>query len=419
MASMSRLEKLILLANFLFLLALLVTGVNKSKAISDFRDYQRASILLHEHKDIYQYEEIKDLQDKYTLDDLFKNPDLLNKLDSLRGNVASYIYPPTFATLLIPISYLSYENASLIFSLINFACLIGSLYLMKEMLYPSRFTYILFFTLLFGFRFLENHVNNNQVAFILMYLILLALSSKNNYITGLSLSLAVIIKLTPLVFLLFLFYKRRVKAILIFFLGLVFWAGIPLLDGYDYGVQNWANWFDMVLLSAMKNPVFRAWKNNQSLIATLAKYFLEGADPVNQMLFRMPFYSLSMESVKLVFNFLALLIVVPLFRKYKNGIDTNQNIAALFILSVIFSGISWIHTFSFLIFPLGYLCKRVSTTGYKWRKILFFSLGGLVVVTGKSICGNFLDSFFLMYSLLLYISLGLYFIILSLPRQEA
>ena len=60
---MSRLEKLILLANFLFLLALLVTGVNKSKAISDFRDYHRASILLHEHKDIYQYEEIKDLQD--------------------------------------------------------------------------------------------------------------------------------------------------------------------------------------------------------------------------------------------------------------------------------------------------------------------------------------------------------------------
>jgi hypothetical protein len=419
MASMGRLEKLILFANFLFLLALLVTGVNKSKAISDFRDYHRASILLHEHKDIYQYEEIKDLQDKYTLDDVFKNPDLLNKLDSLRGNVASYIYPPTFATLLIPISYLSYETASLIFSLINFACLIGSLYLMKEMLYPSRFTYILFFTLLFGFRFLENHVNNNQVAFILMYLILLALSSKNNYITGFSLSLAVIIKLTPLVFLLFLFYKRRVKAILIFFLGLVFWAGIPLLDGYDYGVQNWANWLDMVLLSAMKNPVFRAWKNNQSLIATLAKYFLEGADPVNQMLFRMPFYSLSMESVKLVFNFLALLIVVPLFRKYKNGIDTNQNIAALFILSVIFSGISWIHTFSFLIFPLGYLCKRVSTTEYKWRKILFFSLGGLVIVTGKSICGNFLDSFFLMYSLLLYISLGLYFIILSLPRQEA
>jgi hypothetical protein len=202
-------------------------------------------------------------------------------------------------------------------------------------------------------------------------------------------------------------------------LGLLFWAGIPLLDGYDYGVQNWANWLDMVLLSAMKNPVFRAWKNNQSLIATLAKYFLEGADPVNQMLFRMPFYSLSMESVKLVFNFLALLVVLPLFRKYKNGIDTNQNIAALFILSVIFSGISWIHTFSFLIFPLGYLCKRVSATDYKWRKILFFILGGLVVVTGKSICGNFLDSLFLMYSLLLYISLGLYFIILSLPRQEA
>jgi uncharacterized membrane protein (DUF441 family) len=417
--SMSRLEKFLLFVNGLILLALLVTSIQKSSSISDFRDYHRASLLLKEQKDIYQYEEIKELQGKYTLDDLWKDPSLLSKLESMRGNVASYIYPPTFATLLFPLSFLSYETASLFFSLLNYVCLLGSLYLMRELLYPSRFTYVLFFSLLFGYRFLENHVNNNQVAFFLLFLILLAIHSKQNVVIGFSLSLAVIIKLTPLIFVLFLFYKRKGKALFFFGLGLIFWAALPLLHGYEFGIQNWMNWLDMVLLSAMKNPVFRAWKNNQSLIATLAKYFLEGADPVNQLLFRMPFYPLSMTTVKLVFNFLALIILLPLFRKYKNGIDTNQNISALFLLSVIFSGISWIHTFAFLVFPLGYLYKRVSTKGNWKSRTVYYILGALIPLSGKAISGSFLDSFFLMYSLLLYISLGLYFLVLSLPAQEA
>ena len=164
--SMGRMERILSIVNIIFLLGILLSGIDKSRAISDFNDYYKASKLYSSKADIYQYEQIKDLSGKYTFDDLFKNLDLISKLESLRGNVASYIYPPTFAFLLIPISYLSYENASLLFFLINYVCLLGSIYLMRSLFYPSRFTYILFFSLLFSYRFLENHTSNNQVAFI-------------------------------------------------------------------------------------------------------------------------------------------------------------------------------------------------------------------------------------------------------------
>jgi hypothetical protein len=417
--SMGKMERILSVVNIIFLLGILVSGMGKSREISDFNDYYRASKLYSSKADIYQYEQIKDLSGKYTLDDLFKNSDLISKLESLRGNVASYIYPPTFAYLLIPISHLSYENASLLFFLINYVCLLGSIYLMRSLFYPSRFTYILFFSLLFSFRFLENHANNNQVAFILLFLVLLSVKTKNNILSGFLLSLAVVIKLTPLIFVIHFIYKRRIKALFFFGAGLLFWILLPLIPDIDFGLKNWANWLDMVLLSALKNPVFRAWKNNQSLIATLAKYFMEGADPVNQLLFRMPFYSLSVGSVKLIFNFIVLLILVPLFHRYRKGIDSNQSLSALFILSVILSGISWIHTFAFFIFPIGFIFHRITQTPeLVWRKRIYFILCALIILTGKSVGGSVVDSISLMFSFLLYIGLGLYFLILSLPRRE-
>ena len=57
-------------------------------------------------------------------------------------------------------------------------------------------------------------------------------------------------------------------------------------------MHSLGNWYELVLNNAMKNPAFRSWKNNQSLIATIAKYFMVGADPLNQALFAMPFVSL-------------------------------------------------------------------------------------------------------------------------------
>lgn len=388
--------------------------------VSDFRDYYRAAGLFTEKKDIYRFEEVKELANTYKLEDLFKTPGLFEKLESLRGEVASYIYPPTFAFLLIPLSYFSYETASLLFFLLNFFCLLASFYLMRSLLPIGNYTYIMFASLLFSFRFLENHANNNQVAFILLFLILFSVHTKNPILSGLFLSLATIIKLTPLIFIFYFLYEKKWRVVFYFGISLLFWALLPCLTDFTYGMGNWKNWYEMVLMSALKNPIFRAWKNNQSLIATLAKYFLEGADPINQTVFRMPFVTLSVSAVKLIFNFLVLMILFPLVYRYRKGIDSAQHLSALFILSVLFSGISWIHTFSFFVFPLGYLYYMVSRTrGVNFKKVLFYLLGFLTIITGKNIGGSMLDSISLMFSLLLYLGLGYYFLILSYSRKNA
>jgi hypothetical protein len=401
--------------NAIILFALFTSGWNKANLVSDFRDYYRASNLLTEKQDIYQYEEIKELQTQYSLEDLFK-PEVREKLESLKGNIASYIYPPSFAVFLYPITFTKYETASKIFFLINFLCLLGCIYLLSQMSFPGNFALTLFLTLIFSYRFLENHAVNNQVGFILTYLGLLAVHSKNDKWSGALLSLAVIIKLTPAIFLLYFFTSRRWKFFIYFGIFLLFWSLFPVIFGWEYGLRQWQNWFEMVLFNAMKSPLFRAWKNNQSLIATLAKYFLIGADPLHQQIFKMPFFVLSPEFVKNIFSLLSFGLLGFLGWRFKKGLGEQSYIAALFILSVVLSGVSWVHSFVVLLVPIFFLSHNFLTYKNTNGKI-FLTIGTLSVLTHKTFIGP-MESLFLMYSILLYISLGYFFLLLYSETKD-
>ncbi|MCB1142787.1 MAG: DUF2029 domain-containing protein [Leptospiraceae bacterium] len=395
--------------NAIILLSLLIQGISKSSQISDFRDYRRAAVIMQTRADIYQYEETKNLSGKYTLDDILKNPNLFKQLEALKGNIASYIYPPTFAFLLMPLSYIEYNHASMFFIIFNFLALLGTIYLLSRMIPSENFSKILMVTLIINYRFLENHGNNNQVAFLLMFLILLAIYTKNDFLSGGLLSLAVIIKLTPLIFILYYISERRWRAMLYFTLGLGFWIFLPFVQDPDYALKNWKNWIDMVLINTMKNPAFRAWKNNQSLIATLSKYFLDGADTQNQLIFRLPIVSLTMAQIKLIFNIITGILLIPLFIKLRKGIETLPLISALFILSVLLSGISWVHTFSFFVVPVAYVYSMYLETNHAKFRTYLYVFGGIVILTSKQISGPFLEPVFMMFSILLYAGLFLYY----------
>lgn len=102
---------------------------------------------------------------------------------------------------------LSYPTAAMIFAIINFCSLLGCLFLITKFISFKNTFYILFFTLFINYRYLESHVANNQVAFILILLILLSIYIKNDALAGILLSLAILIKLTPAIFL-FTFYTN-------------------------------------------------------------------------------------------------------------------------------------------------------------------------------------------------------------------
>ncbi|HNM03917.1 MAG TPA: glycosyltransferase family 87 protein, partial [Leptospiraceae bacterium] len=193
---MRDLSRWALIGSFLILALLLFQGLGKSSQTSDFSDYYNASRLFTERKDIYQVDSLKELfSEKKAPLQLFDS-EVLNKILSLKGKVASYIYPPVFAFLLIPLSILNYETASAVFNLLNFACLVGVVWMFRRDFDTSRFSVVLFLTLAVSYRFLESHTANNQVAFMLIFLSVAALRIKNDFISGFLLALATIIKLT-------------------------------------------------------------------------------------------------------------------------------------------------------------------------------------------------------------------------------
>ncbi|MDX1961104.1 MAG: glycosyltransferase family 87 protein [Leptospiraceae bacterium] len=405
-------KKALLGLNTIFIVLILVQGIGKSADKSDFFDYYNASNLLSEKKDIYQLDKLEEVKEKHKGANIFDSQ-VLESLKELQGKIASYIYPPFFAYLLIPISKLNYETASAVFIVLNFISLLVCIYLFREIFPTVNFSIVLFISLLLNYRFLESHSSNNQVALLLLLFIILSIRIKNEILSGFFLSLAIIIKLTPAIFLLYFLYKRKWNTILyVFFFGLV-WIVIPGISDMEYNLIQWKNWKTLVLDSASNTANFRAWKNNQSLIATLAKYFLIGADPINQSKYGMPFISLEDIEVRRIFQFLGIVLMIPLLYRIKKGITENSLISGLFILSVIFSGISWVHSFVFLLFPIFQLSKEFIDKPKLTNRSILFILFGISTIFTSGFVNKSLENQFLMFSGLLYCAILLYGIVIT------
>ncbi|MBP9884791.1 MAG: DUF2029 domain-containing protein [Leptospiraceae bacterium] len=403
----------------LLLLLLLVQSVGRASNKSDFQDYYNASKLFYEQKDLYNLESIQTLKEEIKLEDLFKLENL-KKLESLKGNVGTYIYPPLFAFLLIPFGMISYPIAATIFTLINFFCLLTSLFLITKFISFKNTFSILFFTLVINYRYLESHVSNNQVAFILILLMLLSIYVKSDALAGILLSLAILIKLTPAIFLFYFLYKRQFKRFGYTLLFSFVWTLLPSFYSHEYNLHSLGNWYDLVLNNAMKNPAFRSWKNNQSLIATIAKYFMVGADPLNQALFGMPFLDLEAKTIKYIFYLCSLLIGIPFLYKLKNGFSDVGLISILFILSAIFSGVSWVHSFVVLLFPIAYLLHKIFENENSGANKKFFIVTCVItIVTSRNLIGSTAEGIFLMFSLLLYTSIAFYLILLKIENGKS
>ncbi len=402
----------------IILLVLLVQSIGRADNKSDFHDYYTASRLFYDQKDLYNINALESLREEVKLEDLFKAENL-KKLEALKGNLGTYIYPPLFAFLLIPLGFLNYELAATIFTLINFSCLLLSLFLITKLIPIKNIFSILFFTIAVNYRYLESHVSNNQVAFILILLILLSLLIKNDALSGILLSLAIIIKITPGIFLFYFLYKRQFARFLYTFLFAGLWLLLPSLYSHEYNLHSLQNWYDLVLNNAMKNPTFRSWKNNQSLIATLAKFFMVGADPLNQALFGMPYLNLSARTLTYLFYFCSLVVGTPFLYKLKEGFKDANLISILFILSVIFSGISWVHSFVFLLFPIAYLSQQFfEENRNESKQKIFYALCGITILTSRGIIGSTLEGVFLMFSILLYISIGFYLLLIKIKTDD-
>lgn len=409
---------------FLFLsllIFLFLNGISRISVSSDFKDYFEASKNFSAHKDLYDLDVLDELvqeleSGKLDLKDIFK-PEVFVRLQTKMDNVGAYIYPPTFAFLLSPLSYLEYPVASGIFFALNFAAMVASLFLIAGFL--GREKKFLFLTCLvfLCYRFIENHQNNNQVGFILLFLVLSAVSVKKDWLAGLLLSLAIVIKITPAAFLFYFLVKKR-YSVIFYTLGFgILWVVLPAIADPAFTWKMNGTWYELVLEKYLKSPALRAWKNNQSLSSTIAKYFLPYADIMNQGRFGMPFWELNVKQVKWILTLSTLGISTPYLYKAYKGASDGFLLSGLFFFSVMFSGISWVHAFVFLLFPTAFVLssfwpveERLPNLA-EWGEVLqknkaaviFLILALLVLLLNRSFIGSTAEEKLMMFSYLFYI----------------
>lgn len=419
--TIERQGKWILAVLFLYLL---VTSINQARQKSDFLDYYHASERWGTGENLYRFDVAFELQSKIkTAEDLFR-PENLSLLLTLQNETATYIYPPLFSFLLIPITYLSEQNAALIFELFSWISLLGILYLLFQIKdingKTKQYTYlILIATLFFNFRFIESHIQNNQVGIILILLVLASLLIKNHFFGGILLALAVSIKITPLVFLFAFLYEKKYTRILWFFVGLILWNALPLLYNWDYTMQMSKEWITQILGNALNNPLLRSWKNNQSLSSTLAKYFVSGADFINQPTYGLPFTNLSLSVLKIIQLVFVLIYGIPLLMLWRNPNQKWAIVSLLFLISAIFSGISWIHSYIICLVPIYFILNKIIETKKDTKSyLILFLFLSLPIFSHRTFVGQKVESFLSMFSILFYSTSLLYFYIVRFALHE-
>lgn len=408
----------------ILLAVLLVLSVSRSKQKSDFLDYYHAAERWSTGENLYRFDVAFELQTKIkTIEDLFQ-PENLHLLTALQNETATYIYPPLFSFLLIPFTILSESHAALTFELFSWISLLVILYLIfqnKELTNPkSKYPFlILLGTLVFNFRFLESHIQNNQVGLLLILLVLVSLNTRSQVMSGILLALAVSIKITPLVFVFVFVYEKQYRRILWFLLGISLWNALPLLYNWNYTIQMTNEWLTEILGNAFSNPLLRSWKNNQSLSSTLAKYFVSGADMINQPNYGMPFFNLPLFGLKIIQLFFMVLFGIPLLLLWRRENKKWEIISLLFLVSALFSGISWIHSFIICLVPIYFILNQIANieNNKKEMYILLFILS-LPLLAHRTFVGSQAEAALSMFSLLFYTTSLLYFYIVRFALHE-
>lgn len=408
----------------ILLAVLLVLSVSRSKQKSDFLDYYHAAERWSTGENLYRFDVAFELQTKIkTVEDLFQ-PENLHLLTALQNETATYIYPPLFSFLLIPFTILSESHAALTFELFSWVSLLVILYLIfqnKELTNPkSKYPFlILLGTLVFNFRFLESHIQNNQVGLLLILLVLVSLNTRSQVMSGILLALAVSIKITPLVFLFVFVYEKQYRRILWFLIGISLWNALPLLYNWNYTIQMTNEWLTEILGNAFSNPLLRSWKNNQSLSSTLAKYFVSGADMINQPNYGMPFFNLPLFGLKIIQLFFMVLFGIPLLLLWRRENKKWEIISLLFLVSALFSGISWIHSFIICLVPIYFILNQIANieNNKKEMYILLFILS-LPQLAHRTFVGSQAEAALSMFSLLFYTTSLLYFYIVRFALHE-
>lgn len=274
-------------------------------------------------------------------------------------------YPPTAFLFFLPFSLIPYRIAEIIWTLLSYFALLGSIYFLLKSINKrvSIFIYLLIYSLAFLSFPIKFNLGMGQVNFFILLFLCLNFffyQKKRPYISGMFLAFAIAVKLTPMFLLLFFLKKRNFKII---FSTIATIIVLGIAAAVLFGENLMGIYFFEVFpkIPTIGNDVYY----NQALTGLLARVHL------------LPYFSF-------VINYLSFIVLMGvsfmLVKSHKQAPLVELIKYSLFIVAVLIGGgLAWQHHLALLIIPYTALTILLIKSKVKLSRLFFLFISYLLV----------------------------------------
>ena len=343
-----------------------------------------------------------------------------------------YVYPPTLAIMLVPLTLFSLEISTWIWYWMNIAALFGVFYFGLRILpayseQMANWGRIIFLTALFSLRFIFHNMDLGQVNLVILFLIVcsLFLLSKGKAIpAGMILSLGISVKVTPLLLLLYFIYKKEVLFSLGVCVGLFsFLLVLPsIFLGLGKNLEYLCFFYSKMIMPFSQVRIDWLSTTNQSLLAALGRFLTDSAKGLDVNLLSLSQGGFRLAAYVLAFSYLFFLGFIC--RGKWRGLGTSDKVvqySLVLISMLLLSGISEKHHFVLLIFPYLVCFNLLFNCKANRNRLLFWVLVSFVFcsLTSDGLVGRRLSEILLSFSAITAGVVALFVGLLPYARTEA
>ncbi|MFK7872249.1 MAG: glycosyltransferase family 87 protein [Oligoflexales bacterium] len=267
-------------------------------------------------------------------------------------------YSPFFAMLMAPLSFLSESFAKSVWLFLNMFSLLRIINLLLEKSSQEK-RIAVFFAVWAITPFLVVHVLYGQVNLIVLYIMLLAMKKidEKKMSAGFFVALGVLIKLTPIIVLPYMIWRKQWKSLLVFSSSLVLLLGVSLMR-FSPPYEEFSSWFHTMKSGhSLFDPYYYPYNNNlQNLISSLFSY-----PDFKYLEYKKNLFSLPVASVPFIFCVIVIFIGgVSLFLiedlRKKERFSWIDAAAPMVLAQTILSPLAWHHNFVNMMIPIFIIC---------------------------------------------------------------
>ena len=332
----------------------------------DFNVYYTAGLVARSSssssadKRLYSYREVLapgDPPEKVVVNPQLQPPDpdsTYGRFAEQTGSGGQYLYPPFFSLTAVPLTYLPFEKAKIIWHVFIFLLACASVFIAVKLLYEDYLEValvglVIIMTMEFTLP-MQDLLFVGNITSIILFLSAAGLYLHKKYpaVGALFFALAMIIKLTPVVFVPLMLLRRQWKWLIAFCCWSVLLWGISL---WQLGWQNHVEFFTRVMPAmsgGIPHPDNRSLSTVFQVIST-GKFLTEDEIRRDEHLFPPEIPGLLFKASAGI-TFLGLLI----FFRHNNKTDSQLYTEVLLLLlwSIIFSPVGLRYTYLLAVFPI-------------------------------------------------------------------